>query len=724
MPITPLSTADILQENTGQASDAASADVVLAGGQVTVAGSSVLVMIHHGDAITTPGGWTLDYGVGSDALGRVSFFRKTGVADESSWTFSAVSGTTSWQWTVLEVARLAVSPVHKTTNATYAGTDATIDSSTGGSVVRNDCLMLGAFTLKTSVSQATLSGLTLARNDATNMVRWTQIADQRWATDGSVNYLAVPFRYLTYPKGGTVTARATLAGNSSLSSDSWLTAEVLYASAEAGQPDPLVYATGWEHGVTPNTASPTTNRRMVDATAGTWGTNFLVQGSSARNGNYGLRIVQSGAAAYQRWTTDTVGTSKDDCVVGVNVKVVSATTDPSVLLEITPANGDAVQLIYDPSTTQLGLRWGSGGTPAWQTGTTATGTWAWVDIMADGLNATSRSARWACEENGVVVEQPAPADLTGQTIGGLLHVAVGGNVAQTVTADFDDLCISTFAGDYRLGKHKVVLVGPDPSGTPTVSGAGGTAAFNTFAGNTTLSAWNAATARDALDEVPVNISTTADGLVQITTASTTWATIPLATYTLAPGERVSYVGAVVALWANSGQNATLQLNGSCAGGGTVWLSAAGAFNPGNEAQPASSTVPTWIRGKWTLSGSAGFQQADLDSMELEVGRSTDAAPDIGIHNAHVEVAVMLADAGPLFGETAAALRVEVDADQLSTSPYELRAYTPAGQTATLRYEVAGVVVSEAVPAAANPYIVTVAADDAPAVTRIEFEPDG
>lgn len=717
MAVQTLGNADVLHENSGQANDAASSSVNLtgavngfgeAGTGSTTSGTKLILLVHAGAAMNTPTGFTLaGSGLDPNIDQRLYWFWKDVTGVESSWTLNVTSGTTAIQWVVWEVQRLAAGAPLTTTALSALG-DAGLTSLIGpvtGSMTRNDCFVVGSFALAAVSSQANMASLTLSPN--TSLTSYAKLVDVRWATETTQNFLLAAARGFSYPLG-QLNYGLLVSGNGSMSvNDYWAAGNIAFASLEAGRADPLDFADGFEYGITPNTAAPTTATRMLDILNGTWGTQVAVSSAAPRSGTYHMRVTQSAAAGRAGQDTNTLGTSKDDGVLGAGFKI-NSSTGTVVLAEIAPASGTILQLVYDTSTTQLGVRWGAG-TIAYQQDTTATGSYVWVDLSADGFTGTTRTARWSL--NGQ--EQDAPANLTAQTASSLLSITYGLNASQTVTFDVDDWCLSTSAGDYPLGPHNVRLLTVDPAGTVTADLSG--AAFNVFTANGTLAAWTATGARGAVDEVPPTISATADGLVQVT-AQGSYVKFPMDTYTLAAGEVIDYVGAVFALWANSTQTANIELSTATA---KIFLSNATSFNPGNAAQPASATVPTWVRGKWDIS--VGWTQTLLNNATIWVGNSTDATPDIGVHVIYLLVAVRERLVSRIYGPDDDGVTVDATRSGVGT----IQSYfVTAGATraATVSYVKDGVETSQAIDAGATATITT-AANFIDQVTRVTVESD-
>jgi hypothetical protein len=728
MPVLPLHAGDILHENTGQASDASSINVTLTGALTgsgepasgsTISGTKLIILVHSGVDLAALSGFTKILLAGSSGSGHwLNLYYKDTSGAESSWTINTSSGTTGFQWAVWEVQRLATgAPTAAGGSTDNLATEVTQVTGSTGTLLLNDTFVVGGFGLKAATSQANMASLALTENASATLNPWGKSFDLRWATSSSTNYLLKLTRAFPFPDANVEFA-ADVTGTGSMSSDpavdNFAVGRFAWTSVTSGRPDPLDHADGFEYGVTPNTASPLATRQLLDIANGTWGTQYAVSSAAPRSGTYHLRITQSAAAGRVGWDTDTLGASKDEAVLAAGFKVNSA-TGIVVLAEIAPASGTILQLVYDPSTTQLGLRWGAG-TIAWQTYTTPLGTYAWVDISADGFTGTGRIARWSVDG----LEEDGPADLTGQTASSLASVTVGLNASQTVTFDVDDICISTHAEDYPLGPHNVRLLTVDPAGTLTRTGGADTS-WNVFTANGTLAGYTAASARNAIDEAPPTISTSADGLVQVT-SGTSVINIPMSTYTLAVGEIIDYIGAIFALWANSAQTATLELRGRTPGTNLqVWLTTSTAFNPGSAAQPASATVPSWLRAKWTCD-LGNWNQTELNGAALEIGNSTDATPDIGIHAGYLNVAIRERSTTRIYGPDDDDATVDVVRAGGSYAVVEYQVDAGPNRDLTVRYVEDGVEVAEVVTANTTETI-TVDSSYFDQVGRVTFEPD-
>lgn len=741
MPGLPLGAADSLQQNTDTNNGATSVEVSLpAGTQGTQAGKTVLILVEvansnaaAGAGISTPTGFTGDQ-FWSEQLTGVSnhaaaIFRKSntsageGVAGSTGWTLTSATGASvMWSWLVLEVDRLDLtSPKVGSGGSDTILTANPATSGSTGSLSRNDTFVVGMVGGRATMTTANLAAYDFTTPHATSDP-YTVVAEQRTTNaSGSANLVTQFMRSIPFPDGTPQTyyVTSTGGGNGDAANDTALGVICAYASAGSGTPDPLDYHHGFEQQTYGGLATaPTAARQIVSSVLGTLNTDILVGTSYARTGTglgtSGCRVVQSAAAKYVRVDTNKFGTGKTACVLGIAVRPQSG-SGVVVLYEVNPAAGTTAQLVYNHSTNQLGLRWGSGGTVSYQQQTTALNAYVWVDWKVSGLGGATWTQEWYCEESGLMIEQDGPADLTSQTATTLASFNWGGNLAQTSTFDTDDICMSATAANYPLGKTKILLLTVDQAGTVTTTNS---ALFNTFSANGTLAAWNATTARGAVDEVPPNYSATSDGVVQVT-AGTGTVTFPFTTYTLAAGEVFYSAALMYALWANSTQTANIVLATELT---PFLLDTTTSFNPGNAPAAISATVPSWAHGKRPSSG--GWTQTQMDGLTTSLGNSSDATPDIGVTVAYAEVAVLEAlPATRIYGPDADGLTVDVtrSGGSQAVETYEITA--GATRNATLRYVKDDAETNQTITAGSGTSSVTIAADYGDQVSRVTIEPD-
>src|SRR6266498_524769 len=381
----------------------------------------------------------------------------------------------------------------------------------------------------------------------------------------------------------------------------------------------LVLATGFELGTTAGWATGNAGNKYVDAVTGS---PTFVTGGDQRSGTYCLQM--SGTAATNiDWDTNTLGTSKTVLVGSFYVKFKTAL--PTVLTRLAqpenPAGADA-QINFNPTGNVIEAICGGGTT---RTGPTVVAdTWYRIEFRYD-VSAATHTLDWKVDGAD---QTQASGTVSASTIN-FFTLGWGSALGSSVTVQFDDVVLSTTSGDYPLGSHTVRALGVDTAAAFTVSG--NTANFNTFTNNGTLAAWNATTARNNVDERPPEISLSADGWVQITTAATDYVEMPMETYTLQTGESVSGARMLVPGWATSTTAATI---GFRSWNGTTETTLFATADPNFD---NSTTAPAWVCKMLTLADIN--TQTELDALAIRAGLSDDAAPDIGIHAVYVELAV-------------------------------------------------------------------------------------
>lgn len=385
----------------------------------------------------------------------------------------------------------------------------------------------------------------------------------------------------------------------------------------------LKLITGYDQGTHLGLLTGNTGSKYVDFNAGTLGTNIQILSAAALGAGSGLRI--SGTNTNVRYGSDNLGTGAVVCH-GFWWRV---STDPSATKQFL--------VFFVSGVSEAGLRWnptsdkietygadftvGIGSS----TSTHAVGEWVWVDVMYDAT-ANPHQLRWAI--NGVI-QTTATAPNAATTISGLLHGESSSGTA-TGAFDYDHGVFSVTAADFPLGMHRVFCALVDPAGTVTVSGS--TANFATFTANGTIAAWNATTARDNTDENPPTISASADGAVQQTTSTTDFMRFPMTTTALTEGE--TFVGArmVACGWAASATANTLGFRSF--NGTTQTILQAGTVDPNFD---NSTTNPAWCCKM--LTAADVDSQAKVDGLCIDVGFSSNAGVDAGIHAVYVEIAV-------------------------------------------------------------------------------------
>jgi hypothetical protein len=671
--VVPLSVGDFVQENSGVVTTPnASCVVSLPSG--TTAGNTLLVFIGVQSGLTPPTGFIVDKNVG----GLLYAYRKSEVAaGETSWTFTALSGAVPWTWYVAEM--FGVDPVEPL--------DASATSSSGVSVANGGTLSTGTTPLNAALDTVVFGAFTVNQVNGGDTHSWSgytndfeELLDIAPGVGGSYQ-LAVARKFVTGTTGQFSTT-ATLATSTGTASCSALV--VAYRAVGSPMVAPLAmfagFGQGTDGGATATGGAASLYGAAVAGGAGAWGTNLLVQ-SGGRTGSYRFRVVQSGAAAYRRLGDLNVKAG----ALGWNVRVVSATG--TVVVNEIANNASTVifaQLLYDTSTSKFGVRCGTTGTVSWQSGTTALNTWVWVDLRPK-VNTTTWQVDWTLETGTDTYTAQTQATLSGQSSGFSFHVLhLGGNAAQTMTADYADVCLSAYYVAYPLGPHEVRLLTVDPAGTPTLSGT--STNFSVFTANGTLAAWNAVNARNAVDEVPPTVSASADGVCQTAVAATDYIEFPMAPCVLADDEIVSGVRSLVPMWGGTGTGTgTVGVRGWDGTTETVLTPASTSYDAGAPTV-VSSTEPRWECAMWPSPN--GWTQAELDTLALRFGFSTDATPDMGTHALYLEYATRKAITTTVIGE-AGGVELASNVNPNTTGVRSLVTTTPSDQGTTLNWTDAG-----------------------------------
>lgn len=699
----PFSSEDIVQENSGTSTTTGTSyQVTLPSG--TTAGNTLLIFTAGPVSQTAPAGVVTDKSAAPNLAAR----RKSDVgAGETSWTFTFLNGSAAlfaFSWYVAEVANMdPVEPLDASASNVLQAV------SNGGT------LSTGTTPLNAGLNTALFAVFAVPANGTSSWSDYTNDFEEILdigSGNGASDYQLAVARTFVAGTTGQFSSTATLA--TSLSSPNCHALIVAYRAADSPIVAPLAHLQGFEQGTDGGATSHNGATSLYAATlnggAGTWGTNLLVQAASARNSSYGFRVVASGAAAYRRLGNLNAKAGS----FGWDVRVVSATGTVVVNELVSTAGTALAQLLYDTSTSKFGVRCGTTGTVSWQSGTTATNTWVWVDVRLK-VGTTTWQAEWTLETGTDAYTPQAAAELTGQTATLIGPVHVGGNAAQTTTADYDNIVMSTYWVAYPLGPHQVRLLTVDTGSTPSVSGTTGN--FSVFTANGTLGAWNATNARNAVDEVPPTVSASADGVCQTAVAASDYIEFPMAPCTLADDEVVSGVRSLVPMWGGTGAGTgTVGVRGWDGTTETILTPASTSYDAGSPTV-ISATEPRWECAMWPSPN--GWTQAELDALALRFGFSTDAAPDMGCHALYLEYATKKARTQQLFGDLVTqAINPNTEGIRAITVDTTLE----SGKSATLRYEVSGTPTDVNVPADTTQTEV-IDAPDQPTINRIELYPD-
>jgi hypothetical protein len=700
----PLSAENFVHENSGKITSVGTNHVVsLAGTDSTTAGNTVVVVLSTDVGPAAPAGFVLDKQVGI----YLSVYRKSEVAaGETSWTFTTV-GTTLSSWYVAELS--GVDPVEPL--------DASAGTFGGGTTANGGTRSTGTAPLNAALDTVVLAGFD-AQQPGSDTQSWSaytngfeEVADI--ATAGARG-LAVARKFVT-GQTGTFESTATFATSGAAANTQGVLAA--YRAADSPIAAPLAHIQGFGHGthggINSHTGADSMTAAAFSGTGGTWGTSYLIQAASARNSNYGLQIVATGAAAYVRAGSVNAPSGS----AGFDVRVVSA-TGTVVVASITASTGTHLaELLYDTSTSQFGIRCGTTGTVSWQSGTTALNTWVWVDIRWK-TNTSTWHAEWRLETGTDTYTEQSAADLAGQATTNYYMVELGRSSAQTMTADYANVCLSRYYVAYPLTPHQIRLLTVDPAGTPTLSGT--STNFSVFTANGTLGAWNAVNARNAVDEVPPDVSATADGVCQTAVAASDYIEFPMAAPTVAADEVIGGVRMLAAMWGGTGTGTgTVGIRGWDGTTETILVAASTSYDAGSPTV-ISSTEPRWECAMWQIP-SGGWTATLLAAAALRFGFSTDATPDMGTDALYLEYAVRKAVAQGVFGTVGDV----VVASQTNPNTLGIRSIattTPAEHGTDVTWEVSGTPTTVSVPASGTDSQ-TLDAADAPTINRIDLHPD-
>ncbi len=393
----------------------------------------------------------------------------------------------------------------------------------------------------------------------------------------------------------------------------------------------LRLVTGFEQGSVAGITNGALTRKYADQVFGT-AVSVSVTTSSPRTGAYALHLVgvSTGTAAAVNWGTDTLATAQTRLLLTFAFKFPSslppADTPISVMHSFASDPGIWFITSRDGRTNVIAVSFDDANF-FYSVQSVTTGVWYYLEAHLD-VSANPHVVTWRLD--GLEAQQ-ATAAVAASTIAEFDIGYRGGT--RDYTVDYDDVTAWTDTANIPyIGRHKVQGVFVDGAGTVTVTGS--TANFSTFAGATpTLTAWNATTARNNIDEVPPNLTTAQDGFTQTTVGvGTQYVEIPMTTYTIGTSEKVTGARLVVCGWQ--------QTTGSCDIGVRSWNGTTETIVApvtANIALGNNTTTPGWICGMLTTADIN--TQTKLDALAFRVGFSTDATPDIGVQNIIAEVAI-------------------------------------------------------------------------------------
>lgn len=621
----------------------------------TTAGNTIMLVVgSSGGLDVAVSGFTRVTGVDPSGSRRGGIFVKATAGGETSWTIT-VSSAQPTVWAAYEVENIDVdNPVDVTTAWSSGGPASIANTATSPISTTYDGVAVGVF------FGANLSGTTVPvwssyadKPGTVNTTGYTVLSESSRVEASTAFNMAVVFK--PTQQLGQYGVQANLSPSSNFG-----VGLVMLTATGAKRASRIDAMCGFEIGTVAGiTNGAAAGYAPFDAIAGT---PAIVSGG--RSGSYCAELSASAATEYLEWTTaGSLGFYAPAAppVLVDRFSVLFPGSLPAADTELfsfgTSAVAGACVLRYRSSGTKLGMKVSATGTEQF-TGAVVADVWYNVDVRFSVATSTW-TADWRVDD----LDQ-AQASLTGQAVTTLTRARFGWATAATATVRYDDLAVSKVPGHYPLGDLRIYPLMVDPAGTLAVYALGSPdptseVNFNTFTANGgSLAPWNATTAKNAIDDIPPTIGASADGLCQITPASA-WVRIPMQTYNGGTTEVPRAVKWYWCGWAASAQANNIAFGMSTLIGGVTY--ALTAFLAADPNFDNSTTAPGWVC-RMHRGGLAGepddamiWTQEMLDNLYCEVGGSSDATPDVGIHAVLAEVAMRAVDAPqPLFGDLAAA----------------------------------------------------------------------
>jgi hypothetical protein len=385
---------------------------------------------------------------------------------------------------------------------------------------------------------------------------------------------------------------------------------------------PLKVVTGFEYGTLAGITTGNVGNKLADVTAG----NPTIITTSPRTGNYCLRCSPAAITEGVKWTTDSIGSSQTRLLFTFAFRfpgsLPGADTPFWAMHCVGPDMAGWFITARDGHVNSLAVSFDDI-TYFYSAQQIVADRWYYLEAHWD-VSATPTIINWK-------VDGHEAQSASGVTLSTIAECEVGYiNNARTFTADYDDITIWTDTATIPfVGPQKVVLLKPDPAATLTVNGA--TTNWQTFSGATpTETTWNATTARDNIDEVPINIGSSQDGFDQIVSSATAYVEVPMTSYQLIGRESVLGARMLVPGWAASITASTIGFR-SWNGNTETTLFAAADPNFDN-----SATDPAWVCKMLTLADID--TQTEIDNLAFRIGFGN-AAVHTGIHAIYAELAI-------------------------------------------------------------------------------------
>jgi hypothetical protein len=740
----PLNSDNIIQFKVGSSTGTATPTLdapTTAGNLLIIVGFTAKndgVNISGYDFPTGSGGTFLElnsgYPGGDFRFGRI---RIAGVRDvpsgESSWTMTQSNGPTLGLWIALEMTGVGLNPgpviatdpwfvaggsgtASSTTTAVASDTTPFVPELANTVIDCFDSLGFAVFGANNQVDTTipTIAGYT----DLWYEVVQTGVAD---GTHGLA--LSIAARQIVDLARYSVTA--------SVSPSSNMTDDLAIFYADGGKFSPkLDTMCGFEFGTA---TGITSGSAVVTGTApwdGSTGTPEVVT-THPRTGLYGLKLSSAAAAENITWTSAGAlgvyypyGGANWNMIARFHVYFETSLPGADVELASVEAGSlaNGVVIWYRSATQKIGVIIGTG-TEQTSDAVIAADKHIGIDFRYKSTMSTTHTCDWQVDYDSLDVSA-APVAQTQATATSMTWEApttfrLGWTTSKTATVYYDDVFVSKQWGSYPLGDMRIEGKKVDPAGTPAVTGT--STNFQSYASNGTGTAFNAATVRAAIDEMPPTIGASADGLMQVSVAASDYVTIPMDTFTAAPDNCLRAVRWYLAGWSNGGNPATLRVV-SNDGSNDVFDVAVGDHG-------FDDTTLRWLCGmqRRKIAGYAGnhyqITQALMDALAVRVGYSTDATPDVGVHAVLAEVAYTPAVAEQIASGDDGTFTLYAKQDPLTGALKALVATTPPGtRGATVTWTKNSVDSSQYV-AANDLQTISIGADTTGDVTALGFAPD-
>jgi len=624
MPLTP----DSVIQNTSGSFVGASGTATLA---ATTAGNTVILIVTGTAGAPGAAGFTLITGSTiSPVTGRIWW--KNTAGGETSFALTG-SASQVYTWVCYEIEGLDQSnPVDVTGGFSTATTSNLTTNTAAASTFDGMVLVFHACEDLTSPTPGTWSGHTGGLSELTEV----------GGNDGTISLglsVSLAFTYTAAPATWQCTATKTVAAGQAA-----LANIVVFTSAAAkyvANPDACTgFEFGFAGGLALGGGAGVSGKLFDDAV----GSPEIIT-TNPRSGTYCLELSASAAAESVAWyssggTTTSLMNVTSQCITRVSFYFPTSLPGADlVLLSLTPhaTPADLVVVRYESADSTIGVKVGTG-TEVFSDAAVVADQWISLDLRIDG-RTTTHLCDWSLDyddDGNRTVQTQAAGTCTVNATG--WAVRLGWTAASTGTVRYDDWVVSAKGGHYPLGNMEVLAITPDPAGTVVLSGT--STNFQTFTGNgSTMTAWNATTARNNIDEVPPTISASADGFAQVLTATSDYVEIPMTSIVAVDmGAAIRGVRMVACGWAASTTTATI---GFHAYDGTTDHTLQGAADLQFD---NSTSTPAWFaKMVRALAGRIDWTQTKLDALTFRVGYSGDASPAIGIHNIIGEVCLRIGD---------------------------------------------------------------------------------